>query len=120
MSRVVSICAVLVLAACAGAPLEPPIASGSYIFTHRFFEHPTVQSVTFVAVIEGSHIVLTNLSESSAFPNGVVAEGTLIWHPASKSWIIGHKPEDAQALEVGGCTGGPEVIDLRAHVFWTC
>ena len=77
-------------------------------------------SVALTAIVDGAHIVLTNSAESSALPKGVVAEGTLLWHPASGQWIIGTSPADAAAKEVGGCSDGPEVIDLRNRVYWTC
>ena len=120
MKSALGLSAILALVACSSLGPEPPIPSGQYEFTHRFFEHPTLPSVKLVAVIEGRSVVLTNHSPSSALPLGVVAKGQLLWHAASRSWIIGQKPEDAFAPEVGGCTGGPEVIDLRARVYWSC
>ena len=97
-----------------------PIRSGQYVFRHRFAEQPTLASVTLLAKIEGSHITLINETSSEAFPKGTVAEGTLMWHAASRQWIIGHRSEDAYAKDVGGCSDGPEVIDLASRVYWTC
>ena len=43
-----------------------------------------------------------------------------MWHPASKRWIIGEKPSDRSLQEVGGCSDGPEVVDLVRKIYWTC
>jgi hypothetical protein len=120
MKPALSLSALLALAACSSLDPEPPIPSGQYEFLHRFVEHPTIPSVKLVAVIKGRSVVLANHSLSSALPLGVVARGQLMWHSKSRSWVIGQKPEDGSAPEVGGCTGGPEVIDLQARVYWSC
>jgi hypothetical protein len=106
--------------ACTGSARAPPLSSGRYTFQHRFAEHPTIPGAPLVAVIDGTHIVLTNESDAAELPKGVVAEGTLMWHSASKQWIIGHEPSDAQAEEVGGCSDGPAVVDVQNMVYWTC
>ena len=79
-----------------------------------------MRSISLTAQIDDSHVVLTNHSASNVFPKGVVAEGTLMWHAGAKQWIIGHEPSDRYAKEVGGCSDGPEVIDLRKLIYWTC
>jgi len=114
------LCTLLGPVACTEQSPIPPLASGRYIFQHRFAEQPTLPSVPLVVLIDGRHIVITNETESSAFPKGVMAEGTIMWHSASKSWIIGTKAGDSSAPEVGGCTDGPEVIDFHSRIFWTC
>ena len=43
-----------------------------------------------------------------------------MWHAESEQWIIGRKEEDRSLRDVGGCSGGPRVIDLRNRVYWTC
>ena len=72
------------------------------------------------AQIRGRHIVLINNDRADVFPAGLIAEGTLMWHAASGQWIIGTAPADADATEVGGCSDGPDVIDLQSRVYWTC
>ena len=54
------------------------------------------------------------------FSRGVIAEGELTWHARSRQWIIGVESADKDADEVGGCSDGPEVVDLVARVYWTC
>lgn len=43
----------LVLSACAGLSVEPPLASGDYKFTHRFAEYPDVPSIELAAQMRG-------------------------------------------------------------------
>jgi hypothetical protein len=111
----------LAVAACQSST-EPPLASGEYVFVHKFAEaeQSNIPSIKLDVQIRGRHIVLTNNNESSAFPAGVIAEGTLMWHAGSGQWIIGTEPADAEAPEVGGCSDGPEVVDLERKVYWTC
>ena len=112
--------ALIATAAQAGNTPPLPIPSGKYIFQHRFAEHPAMKSISLTAKISGTHIVLTNTEPSDIFPRGVIAEGTLMWHAQSKQWIIGSAPSDRYAKEVGGCSDGPEVVDLRKRTYWTC
>jgi hypothetical protein len=109
------------ISACAGrSNVEPPLASGDYTFAHRFAEHPNIPSIELAAQIRGRHIVLINNDGTDVFPRGIIAKGTLTWHAASSQWIISREPTDADAAEVGGCSGGPEVVDLQHRVYWTC
>ena len=104
--------------ACTTTPL--PIQPGNYKSQHHFAEQPSIPSITVDVQIDGRHIVVTNNDKTDVFPHGVLAEGTLMWHGASEQWIIGNTPEDAELADVGGCSDGPEVVDLKNHVFWTC
>ena len=101
---------------------EPPLPSGDYVFVHKFAEaeHSSIPSIKVDVQIRGRHIVLTNNDKSDVFPAGVIAEGTLMWHTASGQWIIGTESTDVDAREVGGCSDGPEVVDLERKVYWTC
>ena len=38
----------------------------------------------------------------------------------SGQWIIGIMDEDAELDHVGGCTGGPAVIDFENRKYWMC
>ena len=60
-----------------------------------------------------------NNNEVGGWPAGIVEEGQLFLHSSNK-WIISHKNSDQQATEVGGCTGGPTVVDLAKKIYWTC
>jgi len=109
-------------AASPSAPTDPPlpISSGRYTFQHRFAEHPGMRSMALNAVIQGRRIRITNPRATDVFPRGLLAEGELAWHARSGSWIIAGTPEDVEAAEVGGCSEGPEVVDLINRIYWTC
>lgn len=104
----------------AAAAARPPIPEGTYAFRQRSAEHPQLPAHPLVARIRGTHIVLINRSRAAHMPLGVVAEGELMWHAKSKQWILGHDPADRTADEVGGCSDGPEVVDLKQRVYWVC
>ena len=111
----------LLMSGCSTTPAPPiTLASGKYTFQHRFAEQPTIGSFTLDAEIQGAHIVLTNSKASGPFPEGVLAEGELMWHGASGQWIIGHEQSDRLLQDVGGCSDGPEVVDLAGKIYWTC
>ena len=99
---------------------DVPISNGQYVFIHRFSEHPNMPSIKLNVKIEGKYIELVNMDDDSLFPFGVIASGELFWHTASGKWIIVTSPEDKEAKEVGGCSDGPEVVDLEKKIYWTC
>ena len=77
-------------------------------------------SITLTAKISGHRIKLINNSQSNVFPKGVIASGKLMWHSSSSQWIIGNSKSDQFAKEAGGCSDGPEVVDLQLKIYWTC
>ena len=120
MKQLVTLCALFVpLAAWADDP-PIPLPTGRYEFTHRFAEHPDMSSIKLIAEIIDDQIELTNADSDAVFNFGIVAKGTLMWHAATQQWIIGLADEDRNASDVGGCSGGPEVVDLEELVYWTC
>ena len=111
------------LVGCAGtAGTQPPLPllSGQYVFQHRFAEHPNLPSIRLTAKIDGNKITLINQDRFDVFPQGVIKQGTLAWHAPSGQWMIVEQAQDVHALEVGGCSDGPEVVDLKNKVYWTC
>jgi len=106
--------------AIAGSAPPLPIPSGQYTFRHRFAEQPDLPSITLTANIRGHHIVLINPGKARVFAHGVVAEGTLMWNVAIKQWVIGTEASDSTTPEAGGCSEGPEVVDLVHRIYWTC
>lgn len=79
-----------------------------------------MQGTELQATIDGRHIELVNIGNSTVFPKGVIEDGVLSWHARSRQWIIVSAPGDARAEDVGGCSGGPAVVDLVARIYWTC
>jgi len=111
----------LVISACQSST-EPPLTSGDYVFAHKFAEaeHSNIPSIKLDVQIRGRHIVLVNNDRTDVFPAGVIDEGTLMWHAASGQWIIGTEPTHVDAPEVGGCSDGLGVVDLKRRIYWTC
>ena len=120
MSRFLAILLVLIAGCSSSAEPAVPLGPGEYTFQHRFAEHPTMPSFQLKARISGKRIVLTNPAASGPFPAGVLAEGELMWHTGSKQWIIGQEASDRSLQDVGGCSDGPEVVDLVGKIYWTC
>lgn len=99
-----------------------PLADGKYIFEHKFAEvgHHKIESIKLSVIIKGNHITVINNDRSDVFPKGLLEEGTLMWHAKSSEWIIGNSTSDRNAVDVGGCSDGPTVVDLEKRIYWTC
>ena len=50
----------------------------------------------------------------------IIDQGILLKHKLTGKWIIAHDRKDVDAIEVGGCSDGPSVIDIKRRRFWTC
>jgi hypothetical protein len=99
----------------------PPIISGEYRFEIRDPEFPDAPGIEALATIDTKDaIVLETVKDSSRFPAGTRFEGKLAWNAPTKQWVFAARPADANAKEVGGCSDGPEVIDLEHFVLWFC
>ena len=97
-----------------------PIKSGTYQFQHRDMEFPGSKGFHVTAKISGYHIRIVNTQEHGVIPRGLLSDATLMWHKRTKQWILGHHNADRYATEVGGCSDGPQVVDLARRIYWTC
>lgn len=52
-------------------------------------------------------------------PGEILDEGILRKHKSGQ-WIITKSKSDTEIDEIGGCTGGPSVIDFENKKFWIC
>ncbi len=50
----------------------------------------------------------------------IIDEGILMKHTKTGKWIIGHNLKDKDAEEIGGCSGGPPIIDFKQKKFYSC
>ena len=74
-------------------------------------------------------VVSTRVVSATGHPawRGAVEAAVATWRyvPAGESrtrvipFVLGFDAERRQAPEVGGCSDGPEVLDLDAKVYWT-
>jgi hypothetical protein len=120
MNSLIAAAGLLLVASASAASPALPIRSGTYTFQHRFAEQPEMLGAPLRAKIAGRRIVLINDGPDGVFPHGVIAEGTLTWHVKTKQWIISTERADRSAQDVGGCSDGPEVVDLFHRIYWTC
>lgn len=97
-----------------------PIKSGEYIFSYRDVEFSNSQGFSVKVSIHGNKIIVTNPKPHGSIPAGVIEEATLMWHSKSSQWILGRRDADREATEVGGCSGGPNVIDFKSRIIWSC
>lgn len=100
--------------------MKIPLDDGNYEFQHKYVEHPNMASFLMTGHIQGRQLRLYSDEEDEVFPRGLISEGELFWHADSQQWIIVTEPEDKTATDVGGCSGGPNVVDLVNKVYWTC
>jgi hypothetical protein len=99
-----------------------PLEDGQYFFEHKYAEaeHYQIKSIQLIVEIDGRTVVVINNDRFDVFAQGVLEEGTLMWHSKSRQWIIGDSPTDRNRDDIGGCSGGPNVIDLVNRIYWTC
>ncbi|MFT4763802.1 MAG: hypothetical protein ACI9OH_000892 [Oleispira sp.] len=108
------------LAAVNGFAKDIAISDGEYVFQHKFAEHPNMPSIQLNVIVKGVLVTVINADDDEIFPLGIIDQGELFWHKGSDQWIIVDTPEDKDAKDVGGCSVGPTVIDLKEMVYWTC
>ncbi|WP_417214691.1 hypothetical protein [Alcanivorax sp.] len=99
---------------------QAPLADGTYRFQHKYAEQPTMDSFALTAEIQGRHARFIKNEPGDVFPQGLFAEGELFWHEESGQWILATEDADRMATEVGGCSGGPDALDLKKKIYWTC
>lgn len=117
-AAIVALCAL----GAAGQATTLPIGSGQYQFEMKDAEFPSLPGTSVRVTLDGRLIkIVSDSRDSTVFPYGTtIDEGIVLWHAASQQWIIGSKESDENAVEVGGCSGGPAVIDLLGKVYWRC
>lgn len=96
--------------------------NGRYIFKLAFAEwqNKSMGATCTVVVKDDSIKVLHNGSKGLSGKKGdVLDSGKLIKHVSGK-WIIAHNKKDRNAKEIGGCSDGPTIIDLKRRIFYTC
>jgi len=120
--KVAAIVLACLVASAAIATPQPifPFSSGEYEF--KLIDAEYEQEVAYPAhvTIEGTHIKVVVISSGGPFHRGqLIADGTIWWHQSGQ-WIVASSPEDFDAEEVGGCSGGPFTIDVQRRAIWFC
>ena len=112
----------LLLSAVTALEAQKP-KNGTYTYTVAFAEWQGQSlGTTCTVIIDGNRIkVLSDGSGKLGGKKGVVLEeGLIMRHEKTGKWIIGHSAKDAKAKLIGGCTGGPSVIDFKNKKYRTC
>jgi hypothetical protein len=122
MRRALVIAVVLGSSVCLGANVPRiPLPSGTYRFQWKDAEFSNGPGFPVSVTITGRSIVVTNKNKHGAAPLGDLDGGVLLWHSATRQWIISDNPSDATASSVGGCgDSDPAVVDFKARIIWTC
>ena len=103
-------------------PVQIP-PNGSYIYDIAFAEWEGKSlGAKCTVVISGNsiRIIYDGIGNLTASKGDVLDEGTILKHKKTGEWIIAHDPSDQDAVEVGGCSDGPSVIDFKNKLFWLC
>jgi len=99
--------------------------NGTYIYEVAFAEWSgRTMGDEVIVILKDGHIILkvsnnSNILWMGAASGDVIAEGTLRKHQ-SGVWIISNDEKDVSLEEIGGCTGGPIVIDFDKQTIEMC
>ena len=100
-------------------------ANGTYTYEITFAEWDGKSlEDEIIVVLENGHVSLLISENSNAIwmgaqPGDVFEEGTLRKHK-SGAWIISNDESDVDLKEIGGCTGGPIIIDFEKRTIELC
>ena len=96
---------------------------GTYTFAIAWAEwNGKSLGATCTVILKGDSILVVHDGKPnvSGKKGDIYAEGILMKHTKSGKWIIGKNKADKNAKNIGGCTGGPAVIDFKRKTFWAC
>ncbi|MDA7804796.1 hypothetical protein N9O54_00270 [Schleiferiaceae bacterium] len=99
--------------------------NGTYIYEVAFAEWSgRTMGDEVIVILKDGHITLkvsnnSNILWMGAASGDVIEEGTLRKHQ-SGVWIISNDEKDVSLEEIGGCTGGPTVIDFDKQTIEMC
>lgn len=109
--------------------LEPPQTevpeNGTYLYQVAFAEWDgKTMGDEIIVVLKDGHITL-KVSENSNIvwmgldPSDIIEEGTLRKHQSGQ-WIISNDEKDVYLEEIGGCTGGPTIVNFENQSIELC
>lgn len=95
---------------------KPP--TGTYTYKLCYNEWSRCFNTCTVIIKDDTIAVYAN--EDLSVPKGeIINKGIIMLHKSGK-WIIGQKPEDINAVEIGGCGSGPAIIDFKKKRLKSC
>lgn len=96
---------------------------GSYTYKIAFAEWENQPAkTTCTVIIKGDSVKIIHNGHPGLMgkKGDIIDQGLLLRHKATGKWIIAHDKKDSGAAEIGGCSDGPSVIDIKKRVFWLC
>jgi len=116
---------ILTFSCCLEPPQNEVPENGTYIYEVAFAEWGgKTMGDEIIVVLKDGHITL-KVSEKSnslwigALPGDIIEEGTLRKHQSGQ-WIISNDDKDVYLDEIGGCTGGPTIINFENQSIELC
>ena len=95
--------------------------SGTYFYKTKLAEFRGRLGETVKVIIKKDSIFVYSIANSAGAKKGELFEkGFLRYNTVVKKWIISNKIEDTTTNEVGGCSGGPSIINFRNKWYWRC
>lgn len=97
-------------------------ADGVYTYKIAFaeWEGQSLGASCFVHIKGDSIKLVHDGSNLSGKKGDVLIDGVIRQHIATGEWIIANDDKDIYAPELGGCTGGPVIIDFIKKLVWFC
>jgi hypothetical protein len=114
---------VFVFAMSCTAGREPtlPVSSGTYQFNHRDAEFPHQPGFPVMVTISGFGFTVGVQNPSHPGEICELYQGTLMWNGNVQKWVLGTDEADRSARQAGGCQdNGPDAIDFKQRIVWTC
>ena len=96
--------------------------NGKFLFDVAFAEwQGKSRGVKVTVIIQGdsAKVIYEGQGEFTAEIGEVLDQGIIMKHKSGE-WIIGSEASDKELDEVGGCTGGPAIIDFKNKKYWMC
>ena len=97
--------------------------NGTYTYKIAYAEWGgKTMGATCMVVIKGDSIKIIHNGRKGITGNkgDILDQGIIMKHTRTGKWIIGHRPADKNAKEIGGCSEGPAIIEFSKKLFWTC
>ena len=98
------------------------LPNGRYLFDVAFAEWQGKSmgvKVSLVVQDDSVNVIYEGQGELTAEIGEVLDQGIMMKHKSGQ-WIIGSKESDKELDEVGGCSGGPAIIDFKNKKYWMC
>lgn len=99
------------------------LSNGTYRFDLAFAEwqgKSMGEKVTVIINRDSIKVIYEGDGNLTLAKKGEIMDEGIIMKHKSGEWIIGKDDSDKNIDEIGGCTGGPAIIDFRNKKYWIC